>query len=142
MIDDDERPPTTVAELLGRYRAGHRNLEETCIPRASLASAELAGVNFSHAHLEGTNLESADLDGAQLEGAHLEGANLSVASLVGALIAFKPLTQLVTLIAGLVQVIPQDVLDASSIVIPQLPMLVLGAMLLAACMIGLRMIED
>jgi hypothetical protein len=38
--------------------------------------------------------------------------------------------------------IPQDVLDVSSIVIPQLPMLVLGAMLLGACMIGLRMIED
>ena len=67
---------------------------------------------------------------------------LPVASLIGALIAFKPLTQLVTLIAGLVQVIPQDVLDASSIVVPQLPMLVLGAMLLATCMIGLRMIED
>ncbi len=72
----------------------------------------------------------------------LRRLTLPVASLVGALIAFKPLTQLVTLIAGLVQVIPQDVLDASSIVVPQLPMLVLGAMLLATCMIGLRMIED
>ena len=72
----------------------------------------------------------------------LRRLTLPVASLIGALIAFKPLTQLVTLIAGLVQVIPQDVLDASSIVVPQLPMLVLGAMLLATCMIGLRMIDD
>ena len=72
----------------------------------------------------------------------LRRLTLPVAGLIGALIAFKPLTQLVTLIAGLVQVIPQDVLDASSIVVPQLPMLVLGAMLLATCMIGLRMIDD
>jgi hypothetical protein len=72
----------------------------------------------------------------------LRRLTLPVASLIGALIAFKPLTQLVTLIAGLVQVIPQDVLDVSSIVVPQLPMLVLGAMLLATCMIGLRMIDD
>jgi hypothetical protein len=63
-------------------------------------------------------------------------------TLIGALVAFKPLTQLVMVMAGLVQVIPQDVLDASAFVIPQLPMLVLGAMLLATCMVGLRMLED
>ena len=72
----------------------------------------------------------------------LRRLTLPVATLIGALVAFKPLTELVTLIAGLVQLIPQDVLGISAAVIPQLPMLVLGAMLLAACMIGMRMLED
>jgi hypothetical protein len=72
----------------------------------------------------------------------LRRLTLPVATLIGSLVAFKPLTELVTVIAGLVQLIPQDVLGVSAIVIPQLPMLVLGAMLLAACMVGLRMIED
>jgi hypothetical protein len=72
----------------------------------------------------------------------LRRLTLPVATLIGSLVAFKPLTELVTVIAGLVQLIPQDVLGVSAIVIPQLPMLVLGAMLLAACMIGMRMIED
>ena len=67
---------------------------------------------------------------------------LPIATLVGALVAFKPLTQLVMVLAGLVQLIPRDVLDVGAIVVPQLYMLVLGAMLLATCLVGLRMIED
>ena len=67
---------------------------------------------------------------------------LPIATLIGASIAFKPLTGLVTTLAGFVQLIPQDMLDASATIIPRLPMLVLGAMLLATCMVGLRALED
>ena len=72
----------------------------------------------------------------------LRRLTLPVATLVGALVAVKPLTELVAVIAGLVQMIPEDVLGVSAVVIPQLPTLVLGAMLLAACLIGMRMLED
>ena len=72
----------------------------------------------------------------------LRRLTLPVATLVGSLIAFKPLTELVTVIAGLVQAIPVDVIDASAVVIPQLWMLVLGGMLLASCMLGLRLLDD
>ena len=72
----------------------------------------------------------------------LRRLTLPVATVVGALVAFKPLTELVTVVAGLVQMIPQDVVDTSAVVIPQLPMLVLGAMLLGACMLGVRMLEE
>ena len=72
----------------------------------------------------------------------LRRLTLPTATLVGALVAFKPLAQLVTVVAGLSRMIPQDVLGVSAIVVPQLPMLVLGAMLLATCMFGLRMLED
>jgi hypothetical protein len=72
----------------------------------------------------------------------LRRLTLPSATLIGLLFAFKPLTQLVMAIAGLVQVIPVDIIDAGAIAIPQLPMIVLGAMLLATCMIGLRMLED
>jgi len=72
----------------------------------------------------------------------LRRLTLPTATLVGALIAFKPLTQLVTVIAGLAQMIPQDVVDTSALVVPQLPMLVLGAMLLGAFMLGVRMLEE
>ena len=72
----------------------------------------------------------------------LRRLTLPVATLVGSLVAFKPLTELVMVIAGLVQAIPADIIDASAIVIPQLWMLVLGGMLLASCMIGLRLLDD
>jgi hypothetical protein len=72
----------------------------------------------------------------------LRRLTLPVATLVGSLVAFKPLAELVTVIAGLVQVVPLDVLNASAIVIPQVWMLVLGAMLLATCMVGLRLLDD
>ena len=45
-------------------------------------------------------------------------------------------------VIGLVQLIPQDLVDTSALALPQLPMLVLGGMLLATCMIGLRFLED
>ncbi len=72
----------------------------------------------------------------------LRRLTLPVATLIGTLISFKPLTELVTTLAGLVQLIPPEVLDTGKLVVPQLPMLVLGAMLLAACLVGLRSLED
>ena len=56
-------------QLLGRYRAGHRDLAGAHIPRAHLESADLAHVNLAHAHLEGANLENADLRHKLIAGA-------------------------------------------------------------------------
>ena len=67
---------------------------------------------------------------------------LPIATLVGAAISFKPLAGLVTMLAGFAQLVPQDVVDFSQNALPQLPYIVLGAMLLATCMVGLRMLED
>jgi len=67
---------------------------------------------------------------------------LPILTLIGAAISFKPLTGLVTTLAGFTTLIPQDVLNTVALVVPQLPMLVLGAMLLATCMIGMRALED
>ena len=72
----------------------------------------------------------------------LRRLTLPTATLVGALIAFKPLTQLVTVIAGLTQMIPQDVVDTSALVVPQRPMLVLGARRLGAFMLAVRLLEE
>jgi hypothetical protein len=67
---------------------------------------------------------------------------LPVATLIGGLIAFKPLTEMVRVVAGLTTLIPDDILGASDVIVPQLPMLVLGAMLLATVLVGLRTLED
>jgi len=72
----------------------------------------------------------------------LRRLTLPFATLVGAIVSFKPLAGLVTTLAGFTTLIPENVLSVSSTILPQLPMLVLGAMLLAACMIGLRSLED
>ncbi len=67
---------------------------------------------------------------------------LPTATLIGGLIAFKPLTQVVEVVAGLTTLIPGDVIKASDAIVPQLPMLVMGAMLLATVLVGLRTLED
>jgi hypothetical protein len=67
---------------------------------------------------------------------------LPIATMVGALVSLKPLTELFTTLAGLVQLVPQDIVDFSAVVVPQLHMLVLGAMLLASCMLGMRMLDE
>jgi hypothetical protein len=73
----------------------------------------------------------------------LRRVTLPVATVIGLLVSFKPLTSLVTTLAGLVQLLPIDKIGATSDqFIAQLPMIVLGAMLLGACMVGLRMLED
>jgi hypothetical protein len=72
----------------------------------------------------------------------IRSLTLPIATLIGVAISFKPLMGFVTALAGFVQLIPQDMLDASATLIPRLPMLVLGAMLLATCLVGLRALED
>jgi len=67
---------------------------------------------------------------------------LPVATLIGAAISFKPIAGLVAMLAGFAQLIPQDVVNLSYHALPQLPFIVLGAMLLATCMVGLRTLED
>jgi hypothetical protein len=72
----------------------------------------------------------------------LRRLTLPIATVIGLLVSFKPLAAFVTTLAGLSKLIPQDVLNVTSTIVPQLPMLVLGAMLLATCMAGLRALED
>ena len=73
----------------------------------------------------------------------LRRVTLPVATVIGLLVSFKPLTSLITALAGLIQLLPFDAIGSTSDqVISQLPMIVLGAMLQGTCMVGLRMLED
>ena len=67
---------------------------------------------------------------------------LPVATVVGALVSFKPLAGLVKMLSGFVALVPQDILSLPTDVVPQFSLLLLGAALLAACMVGLRVLED
>jgi hypothetical protein len=67
---------------------------------------------------------------------------LPVATLIGGAIAVKPLAGLVTAVVSLSSLLPQELLSATAAVIPQAPIIVLGAMLLVACLLGLRALED
>jgi len=67
---------------------------------------------------------------------------LPVAALIGALVSYKPIAGLVTAVASLTSMLPQELLSAPQELVPQLPMIVLGGMLLATCLVGLRALED
>ena len=67
---------------------------------------------------------------------------LPVAAVVGALVSFKPLAGLLKGLAGLSAVIPLDQLNVPVASVPQLQTVILGAVLLATCLIGMRVIED
>ena len=67
---------------------------------------------------------------------------LPVATMVGALVSFKPLAGLATAFASLASLLPKEFLDAPQQLVPQLPMIVLGAMLLATCLLALRTLEE
>ena len=67
---------------------------------------------------------------------------LPIAALVGAAVSAKPLVGLLTTLAGLVQLVPEDIVELPQNALPQLPYIVLGAMLLATCMVRLRSLED
>ena len=67
---------------------------------------------------------------------------LPVATVVGALVSFKPLAGLVTTLASLTSLLPKELLNAPQQLVPQLPMIVLGAMLLAICLLTLRALEE
>ncbi len=67
---------------------------------------------------------------------------LPTAAAIGGAIAFKPLAGLITIAANLVTLIPQDTVAAATGSIPQIQLVVLGAMLLGAGLLGIRLIED
>ena len=72
----------------------------------------------------------------------LRRLTLPIAAAVGALFAVKPLAGLVKALAGLSVLIPQDLVSTTMSMIPQAQVIVLGAMLLAACLLGLRTLVD
>ncbi len=76
----------------------------------------------------------------------LQRLALPVASIVGGAIAIRPLADFVTVIANLsfsvTSIVPEELVTAMAGLIPQAPFVVLGAMLLAACLLGMRVIED
>ncbi len=72
----------------------------------------------------------------------LRRLTLPVAAAIGAMFAVKPLAGLVKALAGLTVLIPQDLVSTTTNMIPQAQVIVLGAMLLAACLLGLRTLVD
>jgi len=67
---------------------------------------------------------------------------LPVAMIVGGVVAIKPVSELVLAATKLLTVIPQGMFDIPAVWVPQVWTVVLGAMLLAVGMLGMRMIED
>ena len=72
----------------------------------------------------------------------LRRLTLPVAAVIGGAIAFKPLAGLVTALANLSSLIPEAAVNSAASSIPQLQTVVLGAILLAVGLVGMRMIED
>ena len=64
------------------------------------------------------------------------------AALLGGAIAIKPLAALVTLLASLSALLPQELFGIIAGFIPQAQTVVLGALLLAVCLLGMRSLED
>jgi len=75
-------------------------------------------------------------------GLWLRRLTVPVAAMIGGAIAIKPLTGLVKAVASLSSMLPQELVVATTALIPQAQTIVLGAMLLAACLLGLRAIDD
>ena len=67
---------------------------------------------------------------------------LPVAAAIGAAISLKPLSTLVTMLFGFVASLPGDVVAVPMDWLPSLPMIALGAMLLFAMLLGLRVLEE
>jgi len=67
---------------------------------------------------------------------------LPVAAVLGGAVAFKPLAGLVTALANLSSLIPEDVVIGATSSIPQFQTVVLGAILLAVGLLSLRFLED
>jgi hypothetical protein len=65
-----------------------------------------------------------------------------VAGIIGGVLAFKPLSGLVTIIASLSSMIPKEVVRSTADSLPQMSLIMLGAALLVTCLVGLRFLED
>jgi len=67
---------------------------------------------------------------------------LPAAAAIGAAISLKPLSMLVTMLFGFVASLPANIVPVSMDWLPPLPMIALGAMLLIAMLLGLRILEE
>ncbi|MDH3533564.1 MAG: hypothetical protein OEO82_11590 [Gammaproteobacteria bacterium] len=67
---------------------------------------------------------------------------LPTAMFVGAAIASKPLMQLITVSASLLDVVLQEAITLPAIPLPQLPLILLGGALLVIAMLTVRMLEE
>lgn len=67
---------------------------------------------------------------------------LPTAAVIGGLLALKPLTGLASAIATIASFVPPELVNSTTTAIPQLQTIVLGAMLLAACLLGARTLAD
>ena len=67
---------------------------------------------------------------------------LPVAAVIGGAVAFKPLVGLVTALANLSTLIPQDLVIGATSSIPQFQTIVLGAVLLAVGLVSMRFLAD
>ena len=72
---------------------------------------------------------------------------IPLAALIGGAIAIKPLIGFVMAVANLSALIPPELINSATKLVPelsttQLPTIVLGAMLLAAILLGLRSLEE
>jgi len=72
----------------------------------------------------------------------LRRLTLPVAAIIGGTISVKPLTQLVIAVSSLSSMIPGNLFGLAATYIPQGQTVILGAILLAVCMLGVRAIED
>ena len=72
----------------------------------------------------------------------LRRLSLPVAMFVGGAIAIKPATQILVASSKVMTVVPQGLFELPVSWIPQVQVVVLGAMLLAAGMLAIRMLEE
>jgi len=72
----------------------------------------------------------------------LRRLSLPVAAIIGGAVAIKPLSGLVALASSLSSLIPMDTINMASNSIPQFQTIVLGAILLAVCLLSMRFLED
>jgi uncharacterized membrane protein YdbT with pleckstrin-like domain len=72
----------------------------------------------------------------------LRRLTLPIAVVIGGAIAFKPLAGLVAALSNLSSLIPEAAINSAASSVPQLQTVVLGAILLAVGLVGVRMIED
>ncbi len=67
---------------------------------------------------------------------------LPVAAVFGGLIAFRPMADLVSALAGLSSLLPPQLVETAQASLPQFSTLVMGGALLGICLIGMRVIEE
>ena len=67
---------------------------------------------------------------------------LPTAAAMGGSIAIKPIAALIAALKGVSFLIPLDLVSTTADSIPQLPMIILGAMLLAVCMLGAKVLQE